>query len=208
MQEMQEMWVLSLEEEMATQSGILAWKIPRTEDPIRLWSMGLQRGGQDWMCTHTHTHISNSSSRKEKKIRGILRDEICRVPQSSWKNLVLSQILKEWRPLRREAEKHIGECKSQETKFSLQAMPGHWLEQGTGVYSVRQNWRTEQDRLVQTVLCDTEVMTFNVISITEPLIVFREVVHENGIWGESYSCNSMSWYFTVSGKTAQVYSRT
>ena len=60
-------------------------------------------------------------------------------------------------------------------------MPGHRLEQGTGVYSVRQNWRTGQDRLVQIVLRDTEVMTFNVRSITEPLIVFREVVHENGI---------------------------
>jgi len=31
-----------LEEEMATQSGILAWKIPRTEAPGRLHSIGLQ----------------------------------------------------------------------------------------------------------------------------------------------------------------------
>ena len=39
MQEMQETWVLSLgwedasEEEMATHSSILAWKIPWTEEP-------------------------------------------------------------------------------------------------------------------------------------------------------------------------------
>ena len=39
-----------------------------------------------------------------------------------------------------------------------QAMPGPRLEQGTGVYSVRQTWRTGQDRLVQIVLCDTEVI--------------------------------------------------
>ena len=32
-----------LEEEMATHSNILAWKIPWTEEPIRLQSMGLQR---------------------------------------------------------------------------------------------------------------------------------------------------------------------
>ena len=32
----------TLEEEMATTSSILAWEIPRTEDPIRLQSMGLQ----------------------------------------------------------------------------------------------------------------------------------------------------------------------
>ena len=31
-----------LEEEMATHSSILAWRIPQTEDPGRLQSMGLQ----------------------------------------------------------------------------------------------------------------------------------------------------------------------
>ena len=42
MQETQEMWVQSLgqedplEEEMATHSSILAWRIPRTEEPGRL----------------------------------------------------------------------------------------------------------------------------------------------------------------------------
>ena len=33
----------SLEEEMATHSSILAWEIPRTEEPGGLWSTGLQR---------------------------------------------------------------------------------------------------------------------------------------------------------------------
>ena len=33
----------SLKEEMAAQSSILAWKIPWTEEPSRLQSMGLQR---------------------------------------------------------------------------------------------------------------------------------------------------------------------
>ena len=32
-----------LEKEMATHSGVLAWKIPRTEEPGRLPSTGLQR---------------------------------------------------------------------------------------------------------------------------------------------------------------------
>ena len=45
-----ETWVRSLgqedplEKEMATHSSILAWKIPWTEEPGRLESMGLQRG--------------------------------------------------------------------------------------------------------------------------------------------------------------------
>ena len=51
---MQETWVRSLgrehllEEEMATYSSTLAWKIPWTEEPGRLQSMGLQRVGHDW----------------------------------------------------------------------------------------------------------------------------------------------------------------
>ena len=53
MQETQKMWVQSLgrkdplEEEMATHSSILGWKIPRTEETGRLQSVGSQRVGQD-----------------------------------------------------------------------------------------------------------------------------------------------------------------
>ena len=36
-----------LEKEMATYSSILAWKVPWTEEPGRLQSMGLQRVGHD-----------------------------------------------------------------------------------------------------------------------------------------------------------------
>ena len=36
-----------LEKEMATYSSTLAWKIPRTEEPGRLQSMGSQRVGHD-----------------------------------------------------------------------------------------------------------------------------------------------------------------
>ena len=36
-------WEDALEKEMATQSSILAWKIPWTEEPGGLQSMGLQK---------------------------------------------------------------------------------------------------------------------------------------------------------------------
>ena len=36
-----------LEEEMATHSSVLAWEIPRTEEPGGLQSMGSQRVGHD-----------------------------------------------------------------------------------------------------------------------------------------------------------------
>ena len=58
MQEMKETWVWflagedALEEEMATYSSILAWKIPWTEEPGRLQSMGLK---QLDMTEHEHT---------------------------------------------------------------------------------------------------------------------------------------------------------
>ena len=52
---MWETWVWSLgwedvlEKEMATHSAILAWKIPWTEEPGRLQSMGSQRVWHDWV---------------------------------------------------------------------------------------------------------------------------------------------------------------
>ena len=41
-------WKDLLEEDMATPSSILAWRIPWTEEPGRLQSMGLQTVRQDW----------------------------------------------------------------------------------------------------------------------------------------------------------------
>ena len=49
-------WKIPLEEGMATPSSILARKIPRTEEPSRLWSMGSQRVRHD---KHTHFEVSS-----------------------------------------------------------------------------------------------------------------------------------------------------
>ena len=62
---MRETWVRSLgrkdplEKEMAIHSSTIAWKIPWTEEPGRLQSMGSQRFGLDWatslslsLCLH------------------------------------------------------------------------------------------------------------------------------------------------------------
>ena len=40
-------WEDPLEKEMAIHSSTIAWKIPRTEEPGRLHSMGSQRVGHD-----------------------------------------------------------------------------------------------------------------------------------------------------------------
>ena len=61
-QEMQETWVWSLGwkdslgKEMATYSSIFAWRIPWTEEPGRLQSMGSQGAGHNW-STWARTHM-------------------------------------------------------------------------------------------------------------------------------------------------------
>ena len=50
----------SLEEEMATLSCILSEKIPRTDEPSRLQSMGHKEPDTtEHVHTHTHTHTHN-----------------------------------------------------------------------------------------------------------------------------------------------------
>ena len=55
---MQEMWVQSLawedplEKEMATYSSILAWEIPRIEEPCGLQSMGSQKVKHSLVTEH------------------------------------------------------------------------------------------------------------------------------------------------------------
>ena len=44
-------------EEMATHSSILAWRIPRTEEPGGLQSVGVTESDTTEQLTHTHTHI-------------------------------------------------------------------------------------------------------------------------------------------------------
>ena len=47
-------WEDPLEKGMATHSNILAWRIPWTEEPGGLQSIGSQRVGYDWATEHTH----------------------------------------------------------------------------------------------------------------------------------------------------------
>ena len=56
---------------MATHSRILAWRIPWTEEPGRLQSMGLQRVGHD-RATDTFTFTPSSNFKKFcfKKFQG------------------------------------------------------------------------------------------------------------------------------------------
>ena len=52
----------SPEEEMATHSSILAWRVPWTEDPGGLQSMGLQRVKHNLATKQQQQHIWHISS--------------------------------------------------------------------------------------------------------------------------------------------------
>ena len=55
-----------MEEGTATHSSILAWRIPWTEEPGGLPSMGSQRAGRTEVTEHTHTHSLNEMMLKNK----------------------------------------------------------------------------------------------------------------------------------------------
>ena len=93
-----------LEEEMATHSSILAWRIPWIEEHGRLQSMGSQRVGHDWMIEHTHVYLTYHSylstylnyhltlsiclSKRDRKQNRVSRREgtsvTCTWPQHPW----------------------------------------------------------------------------------------------------------------------------
>ena len=73
MQEMEEMRVRSLggedplEEDIVTHSSMLAWEIPRMEEPGRLWSMESQRVGHH-LSDRAHIQEMNISPEEEQRI--------------------------------------------------------------------------------------------------------------------------------------------
>src|SRR5574341_690706 len=94
MQETQEMQVQSLvwedplEEEMATHSNILAWRISWTEAPGRLQSMALQNGPDMTSVTehartnthiHVYTHIYTHRHRHAYLVPLVLWFDCCRL---------------------------------------------------------------------------------------------------------------------------------
>ena len=73
---MQETWVLSLgwkdpvEKEMANHLSTIAWKIPWTEGPGRLQSMGSQRVGHDWATSLFSPVLLPGNSHRWKSLVG------------------------------------------------------------------------------------------------------------------------------------------
>ena len=65
-------WEDPLEKEMATYSSILAWRIPWTEEPGRLQSMGLQRVGHDWVTSFSLFTLALVTAGSQFQLRFII----------------------------------------------------------------------------------------------------------------------------------------
>ena len=66
----------SLEEEMATHSSILTWKIPWTEEPGGLQAMGSQRGSHDWATEHMCSLYVNGQAALRGCLVTVLRPDL------------------------------------------------------------------------------------------------------------------------------------
>jgi len=84
-------WEDPLEKEMAIHSRTTAWKIPRTEEPGRLQSMGSQRVGHDW-ATSLSLYICNPWGHKESDVTERLHYTISHLK----KNIYLFGCIKSW----------------------------------------------------------------------------------------------------------------
>ena len=77
-------------ERSGTHSSILAWKIPWTEEPGGLQSMGSHRVGHDWVHTHPHTHTHTPTYRKQLKL--VINDPIQFTKQILGRHFLLQSI--------------------------------------------------------------------------------------------------------------------
>ena len=64
----------SPEKEMATQSSILAWRIPWTQEPGGLQSTGSQRVGHKWAIKHIAQNRCNIVTNSIKTLKIVLKN--------------------------------------------------------------------------------------------------------------------------------------
>ena len=149
-----------LEKEMSTHSRTLAWKIPWTEEPGRLQSMGPQRVRHDWatelnwtegIITHTHIHTCIWMYTCEWVCMCI---HLCACMYTYWASLV-AQRLKRLPPTRETWVRSLGQEdpleKEMATHSSTLTWRILWTEepgglQSTGSQRVGHNWVTKQQQ--------------------------------------------------------------
>ena len=82
-----------LEKEMASHSSTLAWKIPRTEEPDRLQSMGLHRVGHDWVTSLSPFPLYPNENTRSREVSWLTQGHTANERQScSWPTLSLIRL--------------------------------------------------------------------------------------------------------------------
>ena len=115
-------WEYSLEKEMATHSGTLAWKIPWMEEPGRLQSMGSQRVGHNWATSLGYT-TGKANGHEEFQQTGIelvhqaqkaclLKDDQGNSINKAQRYSTMSSIWYKWGPTR-DSEQIKQRCRAQ-----------------------------------------------------------------------------------------------
>ena len=82
MQETQKTQIWSLGQKMVPHSSILAWEIPRTEEPGGLQSVRLQRVGHNWGA-NTHTQEETAENQHTRQTNGPVFERI-----STWLHFI------------------------------------------------------------------------------------------------------------------------
>ena len=83
------MYLLTLEKEMATHSGVLSWRIPGAGEPGGLPSMGSHRVGHDWSDSAAAAAHSFPFSRElfpmEKKLITLADGDVLKISRTYFK---------------------------------------------------------------------------------------------------------------------------
>ena len=116
-------WEDPLEKEMAIHSSTPAWKIPWTEEPDRLQSMGSQRVRHNWVTSlslspHTSQKGQHQKSTDNKYWRGCREKEIL---LHCWQECKLVQ------PFWRMVQKFLKKTKNRATMLLLSCFSHVWL---------------------------------------------------------------------------------
>ena len=99
-----------LEKGMATYSSVLAWRIPRTEEPGGLQSMALQRVGHDW-SNLAHTHACRCLQSLRVSLCPVAGEDVCpgaRPATSSPRSQPVSELSPQARPLQKPSPSGAG----------------------------------------------------------------------------------------------------
>ena len=88
-------WEGSLEEGMATHSSILAWRIPWTEEPGGLLSMGSQRVRHDWTTQHSTDEEYTETCWDQLELSLGFKQEISFLPSPNDRSLARDAALNE-----------------------------------------------------------------------------------------------------------------